>query len=538
MHNSQPSYLSVSLGANNNADKMASYSQCYGCKRTPQSLVSNFTSFTASNAGADCDINRQYELPSQCVSPCNVSNVLTRKLAPIQCGQLSETINDQATKLHLRSELPHLTRKDVAQIRLPFYQLLCHALLENGYHRAFSELFGLHQKQNEERRLAGPESPLWYIPPLAEQPEKVTLMAHHLSEAEAASRRRDAHTVFTSYLTLGLTFKESPDDLWLAEHFFKYTLEAAVMITDDDNLKLAIAHQHYGHTLQVRGFLEQASVSLKEFYRLTREKLWRDDKGQLLQKLASTYLVENFQSQIAQCPSHYHSDRITLCRKAHEIALECGDWKIEAPIWLLVGEILESANNLQEALVVYRDFFDKACTRGDYTNLSRVCEALAKLCQKLNNIEDSIQYLHKFASSCERHGQWVELGRACQMLGTAYDTVGDYASALKWMKKAYNLPHMIQGLKPEAFDETTESSRIMIGVTRAHLMHKAYVTNMLNNQSPAVYRVIEWKARPKNEDKLFPINELQLPPITFNNRRPKRDVLLYAKHPSTGFLKR
>ncbi|KAA3678994.1 uncharacterized protein DEA37_0011752 [Paragonimus westermani] len=193
-------------------------------------------------------------------------------------------------------------------------------------------------------------------------------------------------------------------------------------------------------------------------------------------------------------------------------------------------------------IAVYRDFFDKACTQRDYTNLSRVCEALAKLYQKLNNVEDSIQYLHKFASSCERHGQWVELGRACQMLGSAYDTVGDYTSALKWVKKAYSLPHMIQfllqGLKTEAFDETTESSRIMIGVTRAHLMHKAYSTNMLKNQSSAVYKTIKWKARPKNEDELFPMCELQLPPITFNNRRPKRDVLVYAKHPSTGFLKR
>ncbi|KAA3676608.1 uncharacterized protein DEA37_0012144 [Paragonimus westermani] len=323
MHSSQPTYLSVSLGSNNNADRIPPYSQCYGCKRTSQSLMNSFTSFTLSNAGANCDMNRQYESPSQCVSSCNMSNVLTRKLSPIQCGQLSETINDQATKLHLRSELPHLTRRDVTHVRLPFYELLCHTLLENGYHRAFSELFGLHQKQNKERRLAGPESSLWYVPPLAEQPEKVKLMAQHLSEAEAASRRRDAHTVFTSYLTLGLTFKESPDDLWLAEHFFKYTLDTATLITDDDSLKLAIAHQHYGHILQVRGFLEQASVSLKEFYRLTREKFWKDGKGQLLQKVASIYLAENFQSQIHQYPPHYHSDRIMLCRKTHEIALEC-----------------------------------------------------------------------------------------------------------------------------------------------------------------------------------------------------------------------
>ncbi|TGZ57767.1 hypothetical protein CRM22_009837 [Opisthorchis felineus] len=536
MHGSHETYFSSSLESNNNADKMPPFSQCYGTKPGTKPLMKNFCGLRSGSFGINREIVNRIEQQIECNVGCNVSNLTSKKLAPINCGQLSAAINDQATVLRLRSEVPHLTRKDVAKIRLPFFELLCHELLENGYHYAFSEMFSIYQTQNEERSDAGPESALWYIPPLSEQSDKMRLVAHHLTEAEAASRRGDAHTVFTMYLQLGLSFLQNSDDQWLSEHFFKHALEAAVMIKDDDGLKLALAHEHYGQILQARGKLAEASVSLQEFHRLTRDKLWKNNQGQLLQKLASTLLVENYQRQIDECPPDYHSDRIELCHKAQKIAVECDEWKVEAPVSLRLGELLEAAGSLNESLSVRREFFEKACMKGDYLNLGRVCEALAKLCHRMNKMEESIKYLQKFAQSCERHGQWLELGRACQMLGTAYDTVGDYTSALKWMKKSYNLPRMIQGLKPDLMKETTEAARIMIGVSRAHLMHDPYAKNLLQSTSKSVHRVVKWKADPKDEEKLFDPNELNTPPVTFITHRPKRDILQYAHDPVTGFL--
>lgn len=51
----------------------------------------------------------------------------------------------------------------------------------------------------------------------------------------------------------------------------------------------------------------------------------------------------------------------------------------------------------------------------------------------------------------------------------------------------------------------------MIGVSRAHLMNKAYSMNMLDESPSAVSRVINWKSRPENEEELFPVKELKLP---------------------------
>ncbi|TPP63686.1 E3 ubiquitin-protein ligase HECTD1 [Fasciola gigantica] len=398
-------------------------------------------------------------------------------------------------------------------------------------------LRNLHPKlKNEDRRIAGPDSPLWFIPPIAEQPEKIKLLAHHLSQAEKASRRRDHHTLFTSYLLLGRAFQDCPDDLWLAEHFLKYALKIAEAITDDDKLKLATAHQYYGLILQSRGQLIPAAVSLQEFYNLTRGKQWTNDCGVLLSNLATKYLVENYLKRIDESPEEYHSDRIRLCREAQEISLKCDQWNVEAPVWRRLGLLLEDAGQIDEALKTYKSYFEKASAKEDYTNLGLACEALAKLCQRQKRLEESIQHLQKFACVCERHGRWTELGRACQMLGSAYDAIGDHASGLKWMKKAYSLPHMIQCLKPEDFRESVEAARIMIGISRAHLMNKAYSINMLDECASAVSRVIDWKSEPFNEEEIFPIKELKLPPIKFKDRQPNRDVLKYALHPSTGFL--
>ncbi|CAL8097826.1 unnamed protein product [Calicophoron daubneyi] len=537
MHEGHHTYIAVPMEVNNNADKIPSYSSCYGGRHAAQSLISKPIGYCAPAHGINCETVNRLQAPIECPNiGCNVSNMGPKKLVPIQCAQLNEVINDQATKLRLRSELPHLTRRDVSQYRLPFYEVLCNDLLRNGYHYAFTELFNLHKRQDDERRIAGPDSPLWFIPPLSEQPEKIKLLSFHLCQAESATRRGDKHTLFTSYLLLGLAFMESCDDLWVAEHFFLRALEVAKTITDDDGLKLATAHQHYGRLKQAKNDLEEAHKSLSEFYRLTRGKEWRDCDGHFLRKLAAKYLVDNYEKKIQATPAEYHSDRITLCKQAQEIALECEDWKVESLVWLRLGQLLEAAGNLPEGIRIYKEYFDKSAAKEDYISLGKACEALAKLCQRQGKIPESILYLQKFASICERNGQWVQLGRACQMLGEAFDAVGDYASALKWMRKAYTLPNMIQGLKPEHCRQTTEASRIMIGISRAHLMNTAYTKTVLTNTPPSTLKIIDWKAYPMNEEKLFLQEEIKLPPIRLGEQKPARDVISYALHPSTGFL--
>uniref|UniRef100_A0A5K3EJX7 RGS domain-containing protein n=1 Tax=Mesocestoides corti TaxID=53468 RepID=A0A5K3EJX7_MESCO len=185
---------------------------------------------------------------------CNKNNP-TPGSGAVKCEFLNEAFNSEAVKLRLRAELPYLSRKQIAQFQLPFYETLCHDLLENGYHYAFTEIFQIHEQQMEERRKAGPYSKLWKIPPISEQPEKIHMLRDQLSRAEVATRRRDNHNVFLCYSKLAKYFHDFPDDRWLSEHFFDYCFTVAKRITDDGGVKLALAYEYNGLAKEVKGKL-------------------------------------------------------------------------------------------------------------------------------------------------------------------------------------------------------------------------------------------------------------------------------------------
>lgn len=144
------------------------------------------------------------------------------------------------------------------RFQLPFYETLCHDLLENGYHYAFTELFSVHTTQLEQRRKAGAESVIWTIPPISEQPEKIHILRDYLTKAEAATRRKDEHTTFNCYVKLANYFRAHLDDIWLADHFYGYALTIAEHICDDGGLKLAKAYHYVGIVKQMQGSLFSA----------------------------------------------------------------------------------------------------------------------------------------------------------------------------------------------------------------------------------------------------------------------------------------
>ncbi len=84
-------------------------------------------------------------------------------------------------------------------------------------------------------------------------PEKTHMLRDNLSQAEAAARRRDNHTVFSCYVRLAKYFKEYPDESWLAEHFFDYSHTVAKRITDDGGLKLAKSYEYCGLAKEAKG---------------------------------------------------------------------------------------------------------------------------------------------------------------------------------------------------------------------------------------------------------------------------------------------
>ena len=69
-------------------------------------------------------------------------------------------------------------------------------MLQDGFHKSFSEMFALIKQENSERLAAGPESILWSRTLLEDQPEKLDTLKKLLTEAEMAQRRGE-HTIIS-----------------------------------------------------------------------------------------------------------------------------------------------------------------------------------------------------------------------------------------------------------------------------------------------------------------------------------------------------
>jgi len=59
-------------------------------------------------------------------------------------------------------------------------------MLVQGFHKSFTELFGLVKRQSKDRIIAGLDSLLWNKKPISEEHEKLNQLRTHLVDAEKA----------------------------------------------------------------------------------------------------------------------------------------------------------------------------------------------------------------------------------------------------------------------------------------------------------------------------------------------------------------
>ena len=74
------------------------------------------------------------------------------------------------------------------RFRNTFKQNLSLDMLQEGYHKSYSEMFSLIKQENIERFSAGPESIIWSKTLLEDQPEKLDTLKKYLTQAEVAQR--------------------------------------------------------------------------------------------------------------------------------------------------------------------------------------------------------------------------------------------------------------------------------------------------------------------------------------------------------------
>ncbi|RTG82141.1 uncharacterized protein DC041_0001745, partial [Schistosoma bovis] len=109
--------------------------------------------------------------------------------------------------------------------RLKFHENLLLNILQNGYHKTYSELFNLIDYEEKRRINAGISSPYWTIQPLTERHQLLCEMMTHLMNAENFNHSNQIEEVYKENLYLAGLFQSNINDHWLLDIYLQKCLK-------------------------------------------------------------------------------------------------------------------------------------------------------------------------------------------------------------------------------------------------------------------------------------------------------------------------
>uniref|UniRef100_A0A095A5X3 Tetratricopeptide repeat protein 29 n=1 Tax=Schistosoma haematobium TaxID=6185 RepID=A0A095A5X3_SCHHA len=115
--------------------------------------------------------------------------------------------------------------KDLFRYRLKFHENLLLNILQNGYHKTYSELFNLIDYEEKRRINAGISSPYWTIQPLTERHQLLCEMMTHLMNAENFNHSNQIEEVYKENLYLAGLFQSNINDQWLLDIYLQKCLK-------------------------------------------------------------------------------------------------------------------------------------------------------------------------------------------------------------------------------------------------------------------------------------------------------------------------
>uniref|UniRef100_A0A3B3YFL3 Tetratricopeptide repeat protein 29 n=1 Tax=Poecilia mexicana TaxID=48701 RepID=A0A3B3YFL3_9TELE len=157
-------------------------------------------------------------------------------------------------------------------------QYMCVEMLQDGYHRSFSELFTLLSFDLEQRANAPPRSPRLQEPSLGEQREKLETIRLHLCRAEKAERDGSWTIVCEERLHLGRYFTH-PMDIWLSFHFYH---SCADRVFGGRSKSATEARFHLAELYRQQGDLVEARDHAERALKQAEDGGWLDSEGQPL----------------------------------------------------------------------------------------------------------------------------------------------------------------------------------------------------------------------------------------------------------------
>ncbi|XP_069487343.1 tetratricopeptide repeat protein 29 isoform X2 [Ambystoma mexicanum] len=413
-------------------------------------------------------------------------------MPPIRQSQIAKykihLISDKDVREHnLQMNIKELSKEETALYRNSHKQTVCIAMLREGYHKSFSELFTLIERWNALREAAGPGSTIWQQKSLEEQTDKLDQLQHFLTRAEAAQRAGHYEEAYTNQHALAKYFQKSGDD-WLSNHFFECCFTTSQFIKVDGGRKEAEANENLGKVCEENSQLEKAAEHYEAFYHLTVGRKWTDETGRTQNSLACESLWRVYTLLADKMlENKEHKPAIKTLIKAFTMAKEGGDKKMEGSSAYRLGLAYLAAGQPQTAISTLNAYLNISEELGDIVGLGKAYEAIAKSLQSQGKILDSIQYLEKFIEIAKSNNMGQSLIEACTYLGEIYNTSGNYEKACDYFAEAYETA---TNLTDPLLLEVTQ---LHYGIGQAHKMMAPYCSHTEVADHPCIKLLVAWK---------------------------------------------
>lgn len=391
-------------------------------------------------------------------------------------------------KLTLRAQQINLSKAQTVQYRNAYKHNLCLDMMQDGFHKSFSELFALIKRQNEERENAGPESVLWNQSLLEQEPEKLDTLKEYLTKAEASLRQGQYGEVYKCQFKLARYF-QGTGDKWLVDHFFESCLKTAADVKGDEGKMAAEGHCNVGLALEESGDLQGAAQNYENFYELTSEHTdwtYEEDKYmhcEACNHLARIYTNIAFQHEEVDNKEMY----LSYLNQACDMAVKGGDKQLQGEASYRLGVAFEKNKDPETALVYLNKYLEICRSVGDNKGVGKACEAMAKAYERQGKVEESIRYLEMFVEVAEESKDDKGISRACSDLGAMFNSLGRYDQAVDYFNRSYNISRSLNDT------EAISSSRVLFGVAAAHKMLQNVSNHVETGSWQCIERLVEWK---------------------------------------------
>ncbi|XP_071315666.1 tetratricopeptide repeat protein 29 [Trachinotus anak] len=378
----------------------------------------------------------------------------------------------------------NLSQQEIAQFRNSLKHNICVQMLQEGYHRSFSELFLVLQYDQDRRAAAEPGSALSLQTPLEEQRDKLETIRLHLSRAEQAERIGSWSVLCEQRLLLARFFS-APEDLWLSLHFYHGCADRE---QGGRSRPATEARACMAELYLQQGELQEAMHQAELCVRQAEDGSWLDSSGRPL-RLRGRQTLWGIYNQLADAPldAANYEEALKLLHKAHKIATESEDKQIEGEAAYRLGVAYQHTGDHNTATKFFSTSMQIYGTLQEADGLVKAYKAMAKSMESQGNIDETARCLEKLVDITRSNRLQRNLADACQCLGNIYYTVGQQRRAYECFLQGYEVASDIE-------DEVLlKEAQALLANARAHSLIRKHSADMETVSPAALQRLLTWK---------------------------------------------